>query len=117
MYCNFSIAVYCNLNIAVYYLSIPLLGEGTSEDLARYFGSADKLLAFARRYAEGDAEAIAVVAPEKGSGAIEGLAKKRRRNKFVRKTPFLRPIIRKIFFKKLIINKLNLKIDHLLTDD
>ena len=60
----------------LYGLSIPLLGEGTSEDLARYFGSADALLAFARRYASGDAEAIAVVAPEKGSGAIEGLARK-----------------------------------------
>lgn len=60
----------------LYALSIPLLGEGTSEDLARYFGTGDKLLAFARRYASGDAEAIATVAPEKGSGAIEGLAKK-----------------------------------------
>jgi DNA ligase (NAD+) len=60
----------------LYGLSIPLLGEGTSEDLAHYFGSADKLLAFARRYANGDAEAIATVAPDKGSGAIEGLAKK-----------------------------------------
>ncbi len=57
-------------------LSIPLLGEGTSEDLARYFGSADALLDFARRYAAGDETAILVVAPEKGSGAIEGLARK-----------------------------------------
>jgi DNA ligase (NAD+) len=64
------------LGRVLYGLSIPLLGEGTSEDLARYFGSADRLLDFARRYAAGDAEAIAVVAPEKGSGAIEGLAKK-----------------------------------------
>lgn len=60
----------------LYGLSIPLLGEGTSEDLAHYFGTADKLLAFARRYASGDPEAIATVAPDKGSGAIEGLAKK-----------------------------------------
>jgi DNA ligase (NAD+) len=60
----------------LYALSIPLLGEGTSEDLARYFGSADALLAFAKRYVAGDAEAVATVAPEKGSGAIEGLAKK-----------------------------------------
>lgn len=60
----------------LYALSIPLLGEGTSEDLARYFGNAEKLLAFARRYAAGDTEAIATVAPDKGSGAIEGLAKK-----------------------------------------
>ena len=60
----------------LYALAIPLLGEGTSEDLAHYFGSADKLIAFAHRYASGDAEAIATVAPDKGSGAIEGLAKK-----------------------------------------
>ena len=60
----------------LYALAIPLLGEGTSEDLAHYFGSGDRLLAFARRYASGDPEAIAIVAPEKGSGAIEGLAKK-----------------------------------------
>lgn len=60
----------------LYALSIPLLGEGTSEELARTFGSADKLLAFARKYVAGDAEAVATVAPDKGSGAIEGLAKK-----------------------------------------
>ncbi|MFO0548521.1 MAG: NAD-dependent DNA ligase LigA [Polyangiaceae bacterium] len=60
----------------LYALSIPLLGEGTSEELARYFGSARALLAFAKRYVAGDAEAIATVAPDKGSGAIEGLARK-----------------------------------------
>jgi DNA ligase (NAD+) len=60
----------------LYALSIPLLGEGTSEEIARYFGTADKLLTFARSYAAGDADAVAMVAPEKGSGAIEGLAKK-----------------------------------------
>lgn len=60
----------------LYALSIPLLGEGTGEELARYFGSADALLAFARRYVAGDAEAVATVAPEKGTGAIEGLGKK-----------------------------------------
>jgi DNA ligase (NAD+) len=64
------------LGRVLYGLSIPLLGEGTSEDLARYFGSADRLLEFARKYAAGDAAAVAVVAPDKGSGAIEGLAKK-----------------------------------------
>jgi DNA ligase (NAD+) len=64
------------LGRVLYGLSIPLLGEGTSEDLARYFGSADRLLDFARRYDAGDPEAVGVVAPEKGSGAIEGLAKK-----------------------------------------
>ena len=60
----------------LYALSIPLLGEGTSEDLAHYFGNGEKLLAFARRYASGDPEAVATVAPDKGQGAIEGLAKK-----------------------------------------
>jgi DNA ligase (NAD+) len=64
------------LGRVLYGLSIPLLGEGTSEDIARYFGSADRLLDFARKYAAGDAASVAVVAPEKGSGAIEGLAKK-----------------------------------------
>jgi DNA ligase (NAD+) len=60
----------------LYGLAIRHVGETMSEDLAGYFGSADKLLAFARRYCEGDADAIATVAPEGGSGAIEGLARK-----------------------------------------
>jgi DNA ligase (NAD+) len=57
-------------------LAIRHVGEGMSQALASYFGSADALLAFARRYAEGDPEAIASVAPEGGGGAIEGLARK-----------------------------------------
>lgn len=57
-------------------LAIRHVGETTSQALAHYFGSADALLAFARRYVEGDAQAIATVAPDSGGGAIEGLAKK-----------------------------------------
>lgn len=57
-------------------LAIRHVGETTSEALADYFGSADALLAFARRYVEGDEAAIATVAPDAGSGAIEGLARK-----------------------------------------
>ena len=57
-------------------LAIRHVGKTMAEDLTRYFGSAEKLLAFAQRYAEGDAESIALVAPDKGSGAIEGMARK-----------------------------------------
>jgi DNA ligase (NAD+) len=60
----------------LYALAINHVGETMSEDLASYFGSAEKLLAFAERYVAGDAKTIAVVAPESGSGAIEGLARK-----------------------------------------
>lgn len=57
-------------------LAIRHVGETMAEDLARYFHSADALLEFAQRYVEGDPTAIATVAPEKGTGAIEGLARK-----------------------------------------
>ncbi|MEQ9079624.1 MAG: NAD-dependent DNA ligase LigA [Sandaracinaceae bacterium] len=57
-------------------LSIRHLGESMAEDLASYFGTAERLLGFAQRYTAGDEEAVATVAPEKGTGAIEGLAKK-----------------------------------------
>ncbi|MEY4509422.1 MAG: hypothetical protein RLZZ450_1544 [Pseudomonadota bacterium] len=57
-------------------LAIRHVGEGMSQQLSDYFGSADALLAFARRYIEGDPTAVATVAPESGSGAIEGLARK-----------------------------------------
>ncbi len=60
----------------LYALSIRHVGESMSEELARYFGSARALLDFAKRYAAGDAEAIQLVAPESGVGAIEGLARK-----------------------------------------
>ncbi len=59
-------------------LAIRQVGETMSEDLAAYFGSAERLLAFAARYAAGDEEAVHTVAPEKSGerGAIEGMAKK-----------------------------------------
>jgi DNA ligase (NAD+) len=59
-------------------LAIRHVGESMAEDLARYFGDADSLLAFAERFAAGDPEAIETVAPARSSqrGAIEGLAQK-----------------------------------------
>lgn len=58
-------------------LAIRHVGETMSEDLATYFGSAERLLDFARRYASGDPDAVRTVAPEgSASGAIEGLARK-----------------------------------------
>jgi len=57
-------------------LAIRHVGETTSQALADYFGSADALLAFAARYVQGDPEAALAVAPDSGSGAIEGLARK-----------------------------------------
>jgi DNA ligase (NAD+) len=57
-------------------LAIRHVGGTTAEDLARYFGSASALLDFAGRYARGEAEAVQTLTPDKGSGAIEGLAKK-----------------------------------------
>ncbi|HKU41085.1 MAG TPA: NAD-dependent DNA ligase LigA [Polyangiales bacterium] len=57
-------------------LAIRHVGETTSQALANYFGSAEALLEFARRYVAGDAEAVQTVAPDGGNGAIEGLAKK-----------------------------------------
>lgn len=57
-------------------LAIRHVGETMAEDLAGYFHSADALLDFAERYVAGDEEAVATVAPDKGTGAIEGLARK-----------------------------------------
>lgn len=57
-------------------LAIRHVGETMAEDLARYFGTGEALLDFARRYTAGDEEAVSTVAPDKGTGAIEGLAKK-----------------------------------------
>jgi DNA ligase (NAD+) len=57
-------------------LAIRHVGETMAEDLARYFGSAQALLAFAARYNAGDAEAVQALTPDKGLGGIEGLAKK-----------------------------------------
>ena len=59
-------------------MAIRHVGETMAEDLAAYFGAVDALLAFARRYTQGDDEAIQTVAPDKSTerGAIEGLARK-----------------------------------------
>lgn len=59
-------------------LAIRQVGETMAEDLARYFGDADRLLDFAVRYCAGEPDAVAKVAPERSSerGAIEGMAKK-----------------------------------------
>lgn len=57
-------------------LAIRHVGSTTAEDLANYFGSMDALLAFAARYCAEDPEAIQLIAPDKGSGAIDGLARK-----------------------------------------
>jgi DNA ligase (NAD+) len=57
-------------------LAIRHVGETMAEDLARYFGNASALLEFAARYARGDADAVQMLTPDKGLGAIEGLAKK-----------------------------------------
>lgn len=58
-------------------LAVHHLGETMSEAIASHFGSMDALLEFSERYAAGDEEAIALVAPEKSSarGVIEGLGK------------------------------------------
>jgi DNA ligase (NAD+) len=60
----------------LYALAIRHVGETMAEDLARYFGSARELLAFAGRYVAGDPDAVRTVAPEGGGGAIPGLARK-----------------------------------------
>jgi DNA ligase (NAD+) len=57
-------------------LAIRHVGETMAEDLASYFGTADALLDFARRYVQGEPEAVQALSPDKGQGAIEGLAKK-----------------------------------------
>jgi DNA ligase (NAD+) len=57
-------------------LAIRHVGWTMAEDLATYFGSAQALLDFARRYNAGEAEAVQALTPDKGLGAIEGLAKK-----------------------------------------
>ncbi|MEY2937339.1 MAG: hypothetical protein RL033_8088, partial [Pseudomonadota bacterium] len=57
-------------------LAIRHIGETMAEDLASYFGSAQELLDFAARYVAEDPEAVQRLSPDKGSGAIEGLARK-----------------------------------------
>ncbi len=60
----------------LYGLAIRHVGETLATDLAEHFGNADALLSFARQYAAGNPAAVERVAPQKGSGAIAGLAKK-----------------------------------------
>ena len=57
-------------------MAIRHVGTSMAADLALHFRDADALLSFAARYVAGDADAVEEVAPEKGSGAIEGLARK-----------------------------------------
>ena len=57
-------------------LAIRHVGVTMATDLGAHFGTAEALLAFADRYVAGDDEAIQRVAPDKGSGAIEGMARK-----------------------------------------
>lgn len=64
------------LSRVLYGLAIRHVGETMAEDLARHFGTAEALLAFAAQYVAGDEAAIATVAPDSGTGAIEGLARK-----------------------------------------
>ena len=57
-------------------LAIHHVGETLAHDLASYFGSAKELLEFAGRYVAEDPVAVQTLSPDKGSGAIEGLARK-----------------------------------------
>jgi DNA ligase (NAD+) len=82
------------LSKVLYALAIRHVGETMSEDLASYFGSAEALLDFAHRFASGDLRAIEVVAPQTGSGAIEGLARKTADSIF---TELDSPAIRSVF--------------------
>lgn len=75
-------------------LAIRHVGETMAEDLARYFHSADALLETATRYCAGDAKVIEQLAPEKGTGAIEGMGKKSADSIF---TELCSPAIREVF--------------------
>lgn len=56
-------------------LSIRHVGTGLAQQLASYFGNADALVAFAKKYTLGDEQAQELVAPAQGQGAIAGMAK------------------------------------------
>lgn len=75
-------------------LAIRHVGETMAEDLASYFGSADELLAFAERYVAEDPEAVQRLSPDKGSGAIEGLARKTASSIFAELSS---PAVRRVF--------------------
>ncbi|MEM9695371.1 MAG: NAD-dependent DNA ligase LigA, partial [Myxococcota bacterium] len=75
-------------------LAIRHVGATMARDLATHFGSADALLAFADSYAAGDEAAIERVAPEKGHGAIEGMARKTADSIFVElNSPAVRSVL------------------------
>jgi len=82
------------LNRVLAGLAIRHVGETMAEDLASYFGSAEELLKFAARYCAGEPDAVQTVAPEKGSGAIEGLARKTADSIFAELNS---PAVRKVF--------------------
>lgn len=75
-------------------LAIRHVGETMAEDLARYFHSADALLETAARYCAGDPKVVEALAPEKGTGAIEGMAKKSADAIF---TELCSPALREVF--------------------
>ena len=77
-------------------LAIRHVGEAMAEDLSAYFRTAGALLEFAGRYAAGDDEAIATVAPNKSTerGAIEGLARKSADSIFIELDS---PAVRRVF--------------------
>lgn len=75
-------------------LAIRHVGERMAEDLARYFHSADALLETATRYCAGDPKVIETLAPEKGTGAIEGLGRKSADSIFAE---LCSPAVREIF--------------------
>jgi DNA ligase (NAD+) len=57
-------------------LAIRHVGSSMAEALSAYFQTADRLLAFAQAYADGDQQAIEEVTPGGISGPIEGMARK-----------------------------------------
>ncbi|MBX3184886.1 MAG: NAD-dependent DNA ligase LigA [Polyangiaceae bacterium] len=57
-------------------LAIRHVGTTTAEVLASYFHDMNTLLEFAARYVSGDEAAVQLVAPDKGSGVLEGLARR-----------------------------------------
>lgn len=56
-------------------LSIRHVGTGLAQQLASYFGNAEALVVFAKKYTAGDERAQELVAPAQGQGAIAGMAK------------------------------------------
>jgi len=57
-------------------LAIQHVGASLANDIANHFKSANNLIEFAIRYKNGDNDAIELVAPKTGYGAIKGMSKK-----------------------------------------